>query len=788
MMTAMFAPGAQSACRVRLLALLFALGLVGACGDAETPGVDDPARPAAELSDPGAGDADTQAWKKALFVAAQELGASEDLEQAELAPLGETPRMQRILRADVPPSFEATGPAPTPLEPRQVPLGPGFAAKQRKNAFLLEPGAQLISETKLGIPSDEIAELLLRVRVASGTAIEVFFHLRRATDASRVSIPISPSGEWQTLRISQPLLMRANFADHVDRISLASPKDVGETLLLQIEPLLIARPGAVYALSTHGWRDEVVGESLRPSLWQSTAGTLRMSWPADTGRSLRGAVALRQLGEAPAGAPAPEMRVFSEDARGVRTLLLNHVLRAEDAWSELEIELPEGLESAELVLETRGLHPGDVALHADWRALDTTRPPRRAVLLVMDTLRADALGAYGAPDDPSPALDALAREGVLFTRCYSQAPWTRPSMPSIMTGLYTPETGVENKFDQLPESYDTLAERFAAAGWRTAAFVANAQAGPAAGLGQGWDELVLCFGQDSDEQFKTIVEPRVAQLGDEDLLLYVHLMEAHGPYGPEKKPEGFEELPGTPVEFDMLYERRWTKSPTFESRRYWYDHDLRSMDAAIGGFLERVVGGWERQGGAVPVAALSDHGEWLGEEGLWGHGKGLMRPEIVHTPLILRAPGQLPAGRVFSDPVENLDVGATLLELVGAPLRDTGADHGRSLLPRLDGDGLSFALSSNVSGKVTQFTLWSPRGALYLENHELKQRQDGSEPPRAATEADLETGLGLAVLHDLFVKSGGPLKEHHWSSVVTNAQQLDAESLEQLRALGYLGY
>jgi arylsulfatase A-like enzyme len=739
---------------------------------------------------PGARHAST--WDELLQQANQELQGRDALSQARLADGLLAPRMHRILRTDEPMAFTATGPALAPADPRTVALSAGYGAQERDGTFRLAPGSQLVSAEELGLPAGEISELLLRVRVASGSALEVVFQIRHSKEIASVSIPVQSGGSWQTLRVSQPLLMHNDLDNVVDRIRLVSPKDLDETLVLQIEPLIIARPGAVYSLATHGAREELLGDSLRSASWQSANGELRLPWPAQAeGRQLLGSFALRRLpvpggAAGPQGAGDPALSVQVETADGRALVLAEESLRADERWRELRLELPVGVDADALVLTTSGMTPGDVALHADWRVIDDSRPPRRAVLLIMDTLRADALGCYGRDGDPTPGLDSLADEGVLFTRCYSQAHWTRPSMPSIMTGLYTPETGVHGKTDQLPTAYDTLAERFAAAGWRTAAFIANAQAGPASGLGQGWDELVLCLGDDSDAQFREVVEPRLARLPDDDLLLYVHLMEPHGPYGPPERPEGHVEPDGQPVEFSTKYDRAWMTSPTLESRVSWYDQDVRSMDRAIVGFLERVVGAWEREGGPVLVAALSDHGEWLGEEGLWGHGKGLLRPEVVHTPLILRAPGQLTAGRVWDEPVENLDVGATLLELAGAPLAADGADHGRSLLARLDqGGSASFALSSNGDGKQTQFTFWTPEGGSFLESRQLAEVLEGD---RISPAGDPAREASLAALEQLFGQSALELKRAHWLDTSGSAQELDAESLQQLRALGYLGY
>jgi len=111
--------------------------------------------------------------------------------------------------------------------------------------------------------------------------------------------------------------------------------------------------------------------------------------------------------------------------------------------------------------------------------------PRNVVLVVADTLRADRLGCYGYERDTSPAIDALALEGVLFENCHSQASWTLPSMISLMTGV--PVTRKETVLPDLP----VLAEALRAQGMTTAAFLANPTVGVDRGFERGFDQFNL---------------------------------------------------------------------------------------------------------------------------------------------------------------------------------------------------------------------------------------------------------------------------------------------------------
>src|SRR5688572_18296046 len=112
---------------------------------------------------------------------------------------------------------------------------------------------------------------------------------------------------------------------------------------------------------------------------------------------------------------------------------------------------------------------------------------RNVLLVVADTLRADRLGCYGYGRPTSPAIDALAAEGVLFESCHSQACWTLPSMVSLMAGV--PVTKQETMLPELP----VLAEALRAQGLFTAAFVANAAVGEHRGFERGFDHFGRCF-------------------------------------------------------------------------------------------------------------------------------------------------------------------------------------------------------------------------------------------------------------------------------------------------------
>ena len=316
-------------------------------------------------------------------------------------------------------------------------------------------------------------------------------------------------------------------------------------------------------------------------------------------------------------------------------------------------------------------------------APDGGRPPRVVVALV-DTLRADRLGAWGHDRDTSPHLDALAARGRRFANAVAPAPWTLPSTQALWSGR-PPERWSDG---------ETLAERFSAAGWRTAAVVANPWLSDAHGLTRGWDRHELWTNAPADAQVDRALSLLEAH-ADEPLLLWVHLQDPHLPYrepephrsrwaGPP--PAGLTEAP-TSTQLGAL-----DTLPLDDPRRTWlldrYDQNVAFVDAELGRLLSAL-----HPDDVVVVAA--DHGEELWEHGGVEHGHALWQ-ELLHVPLILAGAG-IPAG-VTEEPVSLEDVGPTLLRLAGLPLDP--AEAGRDLI---DSDPAGRAL---VSGRL----LYGPAG------------------------------------------------------------------------------
>jgi arylsulfatase A-like enzyme len=350
-------------------------------------------------------------------------------------------------------------------------------------------------------------------------------------------------------------------------------------------------------------------------------------------------------------------------------VLLERTSSTPETWDDVEVDLTAFRgQRVEVHLTTRSPAPS-VAFWSNPVLRGPRERPVNVLVVLEDTLRADHLSTYGHPRATSPAKDALAREGVVFERADSQATKTRPSCPAQMTSLYPTATGVWSQQDALHERYLTLAEVLRAQGFATGSIIQNGNAGPVAGLHQGFGTFAY-RPEARAELYDVEVRDWIRRHADRNFFLYVHLVDPHSPYDP---PPGyrawFAEPDGSPpVERRAHFDPAWVERPTVAGRQALYDGEIAHNDAHFGDLIE-----WLRGEGLLDdtlLVFLSDHGEFLGEHGLWEHEPPSYR-QVVHVPLLMRYPKAFRAGHRVRTPVQVIDVMPTILEIAGidaAPL------------------------------------------------------------------------------------------------------------------------
>jgi choline-sulfatase len=333
-------------------------------------------------------------------------------------------------------------------------------------------------------------------------------------------------------------------------------------------------------------------------------------------------------------------------------------------------------------------------------------PARQApnvLFILIDTWRADHSGFLGYERDVSPALDRLAREGVVFERAIAQSSWTKPSVATLLTGLLpSRHHAVSQAIAETPvrafrlnPRLTTFVELLHGKGWQTAMWSDNPNITPPVGFAQGAEHFrdyfhEPCHAEHCGElpEILSDVDRWFADERDEErpFCLYVHVMDAHYPYEPPPETRGrFDAQPSDlqltgPIVQDYMTGRRSEANLTPARLRSLvdrYDEELLAIDQHLGPFLERM----RREHPNTVIVLSGDHGEEFHEHGNLGHSHALWQ-ELVHVPLVVWAPGLEPV-RVSSQ-VRLMDVCPTILELTGLGGALPGM-QGESLLPVLAG-------------------------------------------------------------------------------------------------------
>jgi arylsulfatase A-like enzyme len=387
-------------------------------------------------------------------------------------------------------------------------------------------------------------------------------------------------------------------------------------------------------------------------------------------------------------------------------------------WVEIDLTFPPGIEEIAVSCDA----PGAGAFLAGPRAIGAG-PPRLAGLIVIDALRADALGVYGAPGNPSPNLDRFAQQSAVFSRAHTVAPFTLTSMSSIFTGLWPWQHRVIFSGEgglSLSADIPSLVEKFRAAGYYTAAFsgayFSFADNGFARGFELMDERCANSFFYESADCLARRVESFVAAHPDEPLFLYVHFVDPHAPYWPPepfrsrftrglKKPRHEDTARGLIEQFED--NRKWwqfLRRPSATDLawlRGLYQGELAYVDDRMGPLLETIRQRCEQPAGSrnCALAITADHGEAFFEHGQMDHVADLHEP-VMRVPLIvygrvrpsplddpigvlINQPYNLPFAPIgrFHDQARSLDIMPTLLELSG--IEPPANIPGRSLSPAL---------------------------------------------------------------------------------------------------------
>ena len=435
--------------------------------------------------------------------------------------------------------------------------------------------------------------------------------------------------------------------------------------------------------------------------------------------------------------------------------------------------------------KARGLAPG----------LPPATPRPNVVVLLIDTLRADMMGVYGCPEEPTPELDAYARQGLRFERVIAQNSWTRPSIGTMITGCYPRSLGIFKEPDEiLPDKFVTLAEALKAQGYKTIGVHSNPNLNVVFNFQQGFDEYVdseiwynfmrpkpgrkvfrkstLASANQLFEKTLELIEPK----GDQPYYVQIVLMEVHEWY------RGKHSL--TRDEFKSLYAGNPNQT---------YLAPVRQISLDIDAFVRKLIAqpGWAN----TLFIITSDHGEGLNShpdvyKSRW-HGRLLYESQLV-VPLIWWNPSWKGVSHVVKSPVRLMDLMPTLLDYLDIPIPETV--QGTSVLPLVGDEDAAAGLPEyfvvetelrdhNKSGVYT--AEWK-----YIENYD---NHPGTNPRGLQPMGIAENGKKTDRIDrrpDVADALEGYLKQ--WKARFPKARPLapregmSEETVEQLKAIGYL--
>jgi len=426
-------------------------------------------------------------------------------------------------------------------------------------------------------------------------------------------------------------------------------------------------------------------------------------------------------------------------------------------------------------------------------AAAAAQPPRYPDVLVIsvDTLRPDRLGAWGHSRPTSPAIDALLGEGMRFAEARTVEPLTTPALASLWTSVPPHVHGSTRNGLPIRGGLASLPRLLGRRGFRTSAVLGNwTLKDPLSGLAGDWQHYEVLtsrkrwFGLFKDEArggdltdaaLAWLAESR-AESASRPLLLWVHYVEPHAPY-----------------RMQAQYASRLGITPDRATDLDRYDSEIAAVDGEVG----RLLAGWRVRSPDRPVLTvfLADHGEAFGEHGEHGHGR-LVHEPTLRIPLGFHWAGRIPAG-VAHGPVSILDIAPTLLGLLGLPSHPSFS--GRDLTPRFAGEPVA----------PQPLCVQAHKGAVQSVQAAARARRAGLLEAGIVAAGRLEAlalGRGDRRLYDLAADPGErhSLVEPKSSASealttcldairagLTAADQvpppaLDPDSIAELRALGYL--
>ncbi len=546
----------------------------------------------------------------------------------------------------------------------------------------------LTNVTPITVRRDEIGDIVIRARATRRTRLTLAWSKEAGPTnpfKHQVDISIEQSDEAQSYVINARDILRRGLGpdDPVAHIFLR-PSAVADADL-EIEYIRFISKLGVFLSAINGVVHEDIGGEMRPAIYMLTDQTLLWSIdvPAETPRL--------DLGQGLLGGDVPVHFSVTVEYDGAKNVVHDAQVSSTSSWQDVSIDLQRWAgKSVTVGLHAKAESPKTLALWSSPRIRSARKDRLNVVIILEDALRADYLSTYGYGRETSPNKTALMdRQGIVFEHAFSQANKTRPSVPSIFTGLYPTATGVWHFSDFLSERYLTLAEIMRNQGFVTASFIQNGNAGAYAGLHQGFEVLrdARLMGKATESVLGEPVFEWMQKHRDQNFFLYLHAIDPHGPYAPNPPFDKWyldAKGRGAAVTAAPRFEPEGMTEPTDEERRARYAGEIRHNDTLIPAFFEKLreLDLYED----TLVIFLADHGEFMGEHGEWEHAPPGLTP-VIRVPLMMHYPRRFAEARRIPENVQLVDVVPTILDVAGID-RSGLLLQGESLVDLIEGRNL----------------------------------------------------------------------------------------------------
>lgn len=437
-----------------------------------------------------------------------------------------------------------------------------------------------------------------------------------------------------------------------------------------------------------------------------------------------------------------------------------------------------------------GRTPDDGSLEAE--------PHRNVVIVVIDALRADKLGCYGSEAGLTPEIDDIAERAIVFQNAYSNATFTFPSTASLFTSTLPPVHRIthdekrQEMLRRLSDHYVLLPEVFKDGGYTTALLTFPGWVSPTANYLQGVD--VHSESERSDTDLLRLANEFISDHADGPFFLYLHFIDMHDYWFPQhlfdgvdpealglseafmslrgmKIPEAYEALAKTLNQPGVLTDR------DLEYLQSVYDRRLEATDRVIGRLADHL----ESLGltDDTVLVVTSDHGEQFGEHGELVHGGNAFYTELIHIPMVVSNPVLFPERVVATTPMTIIDLGPTLLDLVGLPIPEVF--QGENLVDRPDSERVVYATDGRTWKAISRE--WSFILSEVLGREELYHiASDPGETRNLADERNDMVQVGRRHIQQM----RGLCAQHPYLAINVDEVVMDDEQMERLRSLGYV--